>query len=210
MTDIQPALLDVRDTLVVVDKPTGWVVHPAGQPDVPDVLGWLASQEVPADLVPVHRLDRGTSGVVLFAPKAHVDAWSFETHTVEKAYLTLVHGHTRPKGTIRRKLQDGRRGKPLEAVTRYKTLGTGPRCALVAVRPETGRKHQIRRHLQGIGHAVVGDERYRQRGKPSIRAFPGRLWLHAQRLTIGESTFTAPLPPRLTAHLEALEIPTPA
>jgi 23S rRNA-/tRNA-specific pseudouridylate synthase len=200
-----PTLLLVRDDLVAVDKPSGWLVHPAGT-EAPDLLAWLADQDVPAGLAPVHRLDRGTSGITLFAPPAALPAFTerFAQGEVSKRYDALVFGATRPKGTVRRKLADGRRGKPVEAVTRYRTVEQLPRCSLLSVRPQTGRKHQIRRHLQGIGHAIVGDERYPPRGKRTVPAFPGRLWLHAASLQLDDLHLEAPLPEALRDHLAVL------
>ena len=200
----RPQLLHRASTLVVVAKPSGWLVHPAGT-DRPDVMAWLESQGLDG-LVPVHRLDAETSGVTLFAPRSEAGRWgeAFATGQVEKRYLALVFGHPRAKGIVRRALSDGRRGYALEAVTRYRTLESFPRCALVAARPETGRKHQIRRHLQRIGHAVVGDARYRPRGKRTVPAFPGRLWLHAEALEIDGVRHVAPLPQELEDHLIVL------
>jgi 23S rRNA-/tRNA-specific pseudouridylate synthase len=144
--------------------------------------------------------------VVLFCPHAAKAMWAehFAEGTVQKRYLALVFGQTRDKGIIRRALADGRRSKPLEAVTRYRTLEKFSKWSLLSVRPETGRKHQIRRHLQGIGHAVIGDTRYLPRGRPTVPAFPGRLWLHAERIEIDGRTFEAPLAPELEAHLAVL------
>jgi 23S rRNA-/tRNA-specific pseudouridylate synthase len=117
----------------------------------------------------------------------------------------MVFGKTRDKGIIRRTLQDARRKTKLDAVTRYRTVEAFKKCSLLDVTPETGRKHQIRRHLQGIGHAVVGDTRYRPRGKPTVPAFPGRLWLHAAEVTLPDGRhFKAALPSELADHLKTL------
>ncbi|MCA9569312.1 MAG: RluA family pseudouridine synthase [Myxococcales bacterium] len=202
-----PSILARLDDAIAVDKPAGWLVHPVGT-DAPDLVTWLGAD---GPWAPVHRLDAGTSGPVWMARPAAVERWAarFRDHEVEKVYLTLVYGATRDHGTLRRPLQDGRRGRPLDAETRYRTLerfpADRPRWCLLEVRPVTGRKHQIRRHLQGVGHAVVGDDRYRPRGKPTVPAFPGRLWLHCASLAVpGMPVVTAPLPPELAAHLEVL------
>lgn len=200
----QPRVLVRPEGAIVVDKPSGWLVHPAGT-EAPDLLGWLRS-EAPGRWSPVHRLDGGTSGPVVFAVPEHVESWNrtFRDHAVEKTYLALVYGQTRSKGTIRRPLADARRGHPLPAESRYRTLETFARWSLVEVHPITGRKHQIRRHLQGIGHAVIGDERYRPRGKRTVPAFPGRLWLHCTRLALRDLVVESPLPQRLQEHLAVL------
>jgi 23S rRNA-/tRNA-specific pseudouridylate synthase len=203
-----PTLLFADDDLVVVDKPSGWLVHAGGpDSDAPDLGSWLAKQDVPTGLAPAHRLDLGTSGVVLFGSPgviAQLGAW-FSEGRVTKRYQALVFGKTRPKGIIKRPLQDGRRGKKIEAVTRYHTVEAFKTCSLLDITPQTGRKHQIRRHFQGLGHALVGDTRYGPRGRPTVPAFPGRLWLHAASLTLPDDReFEAPLPPELVAHLDAL------
>ena len=203
-----PTLLFADEHMVVLDKPTGWVVHPSGA-DAPDLLGWLAQQDVPDQLAPVHRLDRGTSGVVLLATSetaSHLGR-AFSEGLVSKRYFALVFGFTRDKGTIRRPLQDGRRGQKLEAETRYRTLERPARCSLLDVRPATGRKHQIRRHFQGLGHALVGDLRYRPRGRPTVPHFPGRLWLHASDVVLPDGRrWHAPLPDALGQHLSLLGV----
>ena len=142
----------------------------------------MAHGGAPSDLAPVHRLDRETSGVLLCASdpalRAELGAF-FASGRVEKRYRALVHGRTHAKGIVRRALADGRRGRPLPAVTRYRRLEALGRVTLIEARPETGRKHQIRRHLAGVGHFVVGDERYPPRRFSGVPGFPGRLWLHA-------------------------------
>ena len=79
-------------------------------------------------------------------------------------------------------------------------------CSLLSVQIAEGRKHQIRRHLQGIGHSIVGDRRYPQRkGRRALKGSPDRLWLHASRLTLdGVGTIQAPLPYELQCHLKVL------
>ena len=201
----EPTVLTRGRGWVALDKPSGWLVHSAGT-DAPDLGTWLRQAGM-SDHQPAHRIDGGTSGVVLFATPMGMAplAKAFSEGSIDKTYLALVFGHTRPKGRIKRALADGRRGRPLDAATRYRTLELLTRCALLEVSPETGRKHQIRRHLQGIGHAIVGDERYGQRGRPTVPKFPGRLWLHAARLVLPDQTvIEAALPPELDAHLAAL------
>lgn len=201
---VPPRVLRQDTSLIVVDKPSGWLVHPVGT-EAPDLVSWLAA-EIGGTWSPVHRLDLGTSGPVVFAPPSEVEPWAarFRDHEVEKSYLTLVYGKTRDHGTIRRDLADGRRGRPVPCETRYRTREHFARWSLLEVTPVTGRKHQIRRHLQGIGHAVVGDDRYRPRGKKTVPAFPGRLWLHCARLALPGLEVEVPLPEELEAHLTVL------
>lgn len=202
-----PEVLDRSGDLWVVSKPAGWVVHPTGDPTQDDLLTWAQSIGAPATIAPLHRLDRETSGVVLLAenPQGHYDLLKgFERGEVKKTYLALVVGHPRPEGTINKMLDDDRRGKKLEASTSYRTLETFERCALLEVSPTTGRKHQIRRHLHGIGFPILGDNRYRPRKRINIPGFPGRLWLHAARLEWGDLSYEAALPDDLLKHLEHL------
>ena len=212
-----PSLVAVDHGLVVVHKPAGVRTDGSDRPGIPDLPGWLdRSGAVPTGTRPAHRLDLGASGLVLCAADPTLRARIGEAlaaHTIEKTYLALVYGRTRKKGTIRRKLQDHRRRQKLVAVTRYRTLEHLGPVSLVAVRIETGRKHQIRRHFEGLGHPLVGDTRYRGRRKHPLAGAPDRIWLHARALvlpagllhpTAGEQVYEAPLPPELLDHLQAL------
>ena len=129
----------------------------------------------------------------------------FARGQVTKRYRALVHGRTHVKGVIRRPLEKaGSRGMQ-QAVTRYRRLAWYGPTTYLEVRPETGRRHQVRRHLQGIGHAVVGDERYPPSRFHPVAGFPGRLWLHAESVELpGKVRYRAPLPSVLEQHLELL------
>lgn len=214
----EPTIVAVHQGVYVVDKPAGVRTDGSDQPGVPDLPGWLDAQSmVPTGTRPVHRLDLQASGLVLCAPDPRVRALLGEAlgnGSIEKTYLALAHGRTRKKGVIRRKLKDNRRKQALSATTRYRTLEALERVSLLAVRIETGRKHQIRRHFEGIGHPLVGDTRYRARRKRGLAGAPDRLWLHARALVLPgallgdpvaeELVFEAPLPVELRMHLEAL------
>jgi 23S rRNA-/tRNA-specific pseudouridylate synthase len=205
---------DERD-LIVLYKPGGYLCHTDGS-ETPDLLSWARAEGLPASLALAHRLDLGTSGLVCCAATPEgIGRWgrAWAEGRVEKRYLALAEGGLRPKGVINRPLQDGRRGRPLEATTRYRALATFPpegaaRCTLLEVQIEHGRKHQIRRHLQGIGSGVVGDERYPPRKRTPLRGAP-RLWLHELELRVslaGEAPLVlrSPWPRDLVAHLESL------
>ena len=202
-----PTVLHRFDGLVAVDKPAGWLVHRAAGNDAPDVVSWLLSAH-DIDVAPAHRLDFATSGVVVLGEHPSVvDAMRarFEAGVVVKRYTALVVGRTRRKGTIDRRLKDARRGRPIDARTTYRLMEWLDTCSLLSVRPRTGRKHQIRRHLQGLGHAIVGDARYRPRQPVDVGPAPDRLWLHASRLSWPDGPdLHAPLPQALDAHREAM------
>ncbi len=206
-TETPRILKTLDDGIFAVHKPAGWRVHPADADGTPDLLAWLAEAGHPAAR-PGHRIDAHASGIVLCAPtgagRARIGAM-LQDPAAEKVYLALVFGATRRKGTIRRPLADARRGRPLPALTRYRTLEQLGGFSLLSVRIDTGRKHQIRRHLQGLGHSIVGDQRYRPRRFRRVPAFPGRLWLHARALVLPDGTTVEdPLPEVLVDHLERL------
>jgi RluA family pseudouridine synthase len=156
------------------------------------------------DLFLVHRLDVGTSGVVLLAKgsEAHRAASRlFQERSVEKTYRAVVWGHPKPSADVvdsalamdredRRKMKVSDAGKP--ARTRYRTLARLPSIAHLELTPETGRTHQLRVHLGSRGHPIVGDDLYggpRWRGvrdprlRAALREVP-RLLLHALRLEL--------------------------
>jgi 23S rRNA pseudouridine1911/1915/1917 synthase len=155
----------------------------------------------------VHRLDRETSGLLLFArsPAAR-DRLQADWSAVTKTYLAVVEGVPRPAdGVVDNFLSEGRDlraravrpgGGAKRAVTRYRVVATRGRYALVEVGLETGRKHQIRVHLTGLGCPVIGDPVYGSAGDPA-----GRLGLHAWRLALAHPT---------TGARVVLEVPLPA
>ena len=205
-----PSILAQRDRIWVLYKPAGFAVHRASDREIPDLMTWASDHlPLPAGLAPIHRLDRGTSGLVLCSPdsdvRAEVGQW-FARHTIEKEYRGLVVGRTHKKGVIRRPLKDKRRKRPVESVTRYRRLASYKNASYLSISPQTGRYHQIRRHLQGIGHSLVGDDRYPPRRFQPIPGFPGRLWLHAYRLKLPDgSEFICDLPGELEDHLSLLQ-----
>lgn len=206
-----PRVLLVHDGLVAVHKPSGLRVHRADDDGVPDLGSWLEANQ--PGLRPCHRLDLQTSGIVLCAAtreaRAEVGRW-LQEGKVQKRYEALVYGVTPRKGRIAHPLQDARRRRPLRAVTRYRRLEWFERFTHLEVFPETGRKHQIRRHLHDKGFPVVGDGRYKAVPFRKVPAFPGRLWLHAAGLVLPDGTTVAdPLPPELLTHLEVLRRPPP-
>jgi 23S rRNA pseudouridine1911/1915/1917 synthase len=156
----------------------------------------------------VHRLDRETSGVLVFAKNFHAREdlkEQFAAHSVDRLYIAIIEGAIEPAaGTIRSHLLE-RKDLRMEsvdahpdaklAVTHYRTITTTPTHSMLEVRLETGRKNQIRAHLSEAGHPVVGDQLYGSTTNPL-----GRLGLHAKLLGFTHPTtgkrmsFTAPLP----------------
>jgi 23S rRNA pseudouridine1911/1915/1917 synthase len=217
-----PPRVAYRDEhLLVVDKPAGLVVHPgAGHSagTLVDLLGDELAGGEPGRPGIVHRLDRHTSGLMVVArsEEAHRRLSALvRRRALERTYLALVAGHPR-SSTGRIEAAIGRdRNDPTkvslesdvarEAVTRFEIERVWPRHALLSVRLETGRTHQIRVHLAAIGLPVVGDEVYGVR-EPEL----GRQFLHAARLAFphpfgGEPVdVESPLPPELAAFLDRL------
>ena len=189
------------DDIVVIDKPTGVAAHPSIGWTGPTVLGALAGagfQVATSGAVEragiVHRLDAGTSGLMVVAKSERAYSElkrAFRDHEVEKIYHAVVQGHPDPlTGTIDAPI--GRHpgsswkfavvsdGKP--SVTHYDTLEAFPSASLLEIHLETGRTHQIRVHMAARRHPCVGDAMYG--ADPSISARLGltRQWLHAVQL----------------------------
>jgi tRNA pseudouridine65 synthase len=210
-------LLYVDEHIVVANKPSGLLVH-RGWDNDDDVAMFRVRDALGSYVYPVHRLDRGTSGALLFARTAAVAATlakAFEEGEVAKGYLALVRGAPPEEGVIDYAIQKREDGPRVSAVTRFRRLGCSDvdRCALVLAHPETGRLHQVRRHLRHINHPLVGDVKH---GSGAInrhyRAEYGlhRLALHAHRLafrhpvTRAPVDLTAPVPDDLAAPLAKL------
>ena len=200
-------LLHADDELVAIDKPPGLLVHRSTLDAHEDrnALDLLRAQ-LGMPLWTVHRLDKATSGVLLFA--RHVEAAralgaAFEEGRVRKRYIALVRGWPPESGEIDQPLaRDPERpstGQPrVPACTRYRRLAchewpfpdgrhATSRYALVEVEPLTGRRHQIRRHFKHIAHPLVGDSTHGKGAhNRAVAQWLGlaRLWLHAQRLEL--------------------------
>lgn len=216
--------------VVVVNKRAGMVVHPApGHPSGTLVNALLAHTTdlsgIGGVMRPgiVHRLDSGTSGVLVVAKsdRAHRALQAqFQKRTVSKHYLALAHGTTREKFVIDRPLGrdvrhrtkiSSRTRAPREATSEVRRLERLPGCSLLEIRILTGRTHQIRAHLSEEGHPLVGDREYGapRRAIPPLLGF-ARPALHALRLAFvhpdsGETmTFEAPLPDDFRSLLDEL------
>jgi 23S rRNA pseudouridine1911/1915/1917 synthase len=220
--------------LVVVDKPAGMVVHPAAGHasgtlvnallhHVTDLSG-VGGEERPGI---VHRLDRGTSGVMVVAKhdRSHAElARQFHDREVEKAYVALVWGVVQAgrridlpigRDPVNRQKMSARARRARSAVTRVTRAEHLRGVSLVEVAIATGRTHQIRVHLSAIGHPIVGDATYggtHRRVPPYLKPIARlvRPFLHAARLTFTHPadgrrlTFESPLAGDLQAVLDAL------
>ena len=186
------------DHLLVVDKPTGLVTHPAPGhygPTLAEALrGLTAGGTDPQRTGIVHRLDRDTSGLLVVArTEAAYEALQrqIRAREVHREYLALVSGQPDAEsGTIdapigrdrtRRTVVSTRSDRPRTAVTHFEVVERLPRTALLSVRLETGRTHQIRAHLAAIGHPVCGDTQYGGRSC-GRRLGLKRQFLHATRI----------------------------
>lgn len=174
-------------TYVAVDKPSGLAVHRGLCTDAITALE-MTRDTVGQWVYPVHRLDRATSGVLLFALSSEAAGalhGQFEDGSVEKRYWALVRGVAPDEGTIEHAIPRSEGGPRVPATTSFRRLWAGAHVSLVEALPKTGRFHQVRRHMKHIHHPVIGDANY---GKgPLNRAYReeiglGRLALHAQRL----------------------------
>jgi len=217
------------DDIIVVDKPAGVAAHPTPGWSGPTVLdGLLATGHVIASSGAaerqgiVHRLDAGTSGLMVVAksePAYSALKRAFREHEVDKRYHALVQGHPDPlRGTVdapigRHPAGDGRfavisGGRP--SVTHYDTIEAFRAASLIEVRLETGRTHQIRVHMAALRHPCVGDRLYGADPVLADRLGLTRQWLHAVRLGFAHpadgrwAEFSSAYPPDLAHALEVL------
>jgi len=215
-----PSLLHLDAHVLVMNKPSGLAVHPGWVPRTERTALVWAREEAGCHVYPVHRLDRATSGVLVFglsSDVARVLGAAFMDGRVFKRYVALVRGTAPDSIEIDHPVPKTEGGARVDAVTWCRRLARSPkdRCSLVEARPKTGRLHQIRRHLKHLSHPLVGDVRY---GKGDInrhyRASWGlhRLALHALELELphpcGEGTLQmhAPIPEDLAEPLRRLEV----
>ena len=217
----EPEIIYENPDFIAVDKPAGLQVHPAkvraqrpksqrakepksSYPD-PTLVDWLLERYPEIKSVGddpetrpgiVHRLDKGTSGILLIARSQKYFEYLkslFQKHEIQKTYLALASGKLMPQsgiidkpigiknGTLKRSVHSEKMAK--EAVTEYQAKkylsdSSGKVFSLVEVMPKTGRTHQIRVHLASVGHAIVGDALYGSKKKKEVV----RLMLHAASL----------------------------
>jgi len=205
-----PSIVFVDEHLIIADKPAGLVTAPTPESDRGDLLDQLARSY--GEVFLVHRLDLPTSGLLVFARTRDANKRlgdAFARHDVDREYRAVAIGAVAAQ-TVDRPVQGKR------AVTHFTVVEELAGATLVAARLETGRTHQIRLHLAGLGHPVAGDH---QHGGELARIFEPRaprLALHAALLgfshpATGERVrFERPLPDELAAWLARLRAPHPA
>jgi 23S rRNA pseudouridine1911/1915/1917 synthase len=204
------ALLYEDRHIMAVDKPAGLLSIASGR-ERDRTAYWILCEYLrrrgeKRRVAVVHRLDRETSGVMIFAKSEDVKRrlminWN-ETVT-ERRYIALAEGlFTEPEGRIDAPLGEDRGGRVIaaeggrRAITRWKLLGTGKGYSLLSLELETGRRNQIRAHLSYLGHPVAGDTKYHAETNPL-----GRLALHAESIALPHPSGGRPL---------RFEIPAPA
>ena len=198
--------------IIAINKPPGILVHRSRLSEDRVFVLQLLRDQIGQRLFPAHRLDRGTSGVLLFGKTSEAAAalgQQFMDKSLGKKYIALVRGFVQDEQTIDYPLADEESGKGLvQAITYYKKLKqvttdmaiglrySTARFSLVEVEPETGRRHQIRKHFAHLRHPIIGDPRHGDvKHNKSFREQFGitRLLLHARQLNIQHPISGEPL-----------------
>ena len=212
LNDLSDPLLIIYqdDDLVAINKPSGLLVHrsPIDKHETRFALQQLRNQ-LGQHVYPLHRLDKPTSGVLVFALSREAASFygqQFQAHQIKKTYWALVRGYGPRNMVIDHELRDeaddyagiNTVGEPKQALTHVKCLKqfeiplrvdryATTRLSLMQCEPVTGRKHQLRRHLKHIGHPIVGDSRH---GKGVLNRAcgsyfgTGRLWLACTQMVL--------------------------
>jgi len=226
----EPGPLDVRyqdASLLIVSKPAGLVTHPTASRRTGSLVNRLIAMEIPLSTLGgedrpgiVHRLDAGTSGLMIVAKTdaAHAAlAEMFRRHDVDRRYLALVRGIPEHERFLIDAPLERRRARIIARATSGKAASTDvevverfARSSLVEARPRTGRTHQIRVHLSAMGHPILGDRAYGGGGDDATRLGLARPFLHSWRIAFdhpitGERVeLEDRLPPDLQSALDRL------
>lgn len=197
------------DHVIAVDKPAGMLVIPTPKGETNTLTGLLNreldSRGVAENAHPCHRIDRETSGLILYAKGKKAQQLmmeEFRHHRVRKSYLAFVHGRLgRKSGIIDRPVENKK------SATRYKVIEERKDFSVVEVEPVTGRTNQIRIHFKAIGHPIVGERRFAFAKDFKLKF--RRAALHSHKIgfdhpvTKEPLAFTAPVPEDMTKFLEA-------
>ena len=188
----EPSILHEASDWLVVDKPAGLLSVPGKGPELADCLIARLERAFPTVRL-VHRLDRDTSGVMVFALTAHAQrhlGQQFETRKTRKTYIARVAGRLAPKtGSVDLPLIVDWPNRPLQkvchetgkpALTEYKVTKASDAESRVRLHPVTGRSHQLRVHMLALGHPIIGDPLY----APETAAEYPRMMLHAEELRL--------------------------
>lgn len=186
-------IIHVDDDILVLSKPANLLSVPGNKEDHADCLETRVLKEFPSARV-VHRLDRGTSGIFIMAlnPQAHRHlGLQFEKRQTQKTYIAEVIGVVKEdKGHIDLPMRTDWYNRPKqmvdtyfgrEAITDWKVISRGEETTRLELHPRTGRSHQLRVHLQELGHPILGDSFY---APDHAVAMSERLLLHAERLEV--------------------------
>jgi 23S rRNA pseudouridine1911/1915/1917 synthase len=201
------------DDIIIIDKPEVLLSVPNDSNKEANILSILRKYLKTEEIYAVHRIDRETSGVMIYAKgeksREKLDEM-FKNHDFKRIYLAVVHGNVKnDQGTLKSRLieldnfqvvstTNENEGKI--AITHYKVLKRSQKYTLLELTLETGRKHQIRVHLKDFNHPIIGDKRY---GKKFLNPI-SRICLHAHILefihpfTNEKMTFTSPMPSRFS------------
>lgn len=194
-------LLYLDEHIAAVAKPSGMMVHPYDGHKEPGVEYAVSAARrlIGKYVYPVHRLDRGTSGVLLFATgseAARALNEALERGEVDKRYLAIVRGVAPEAAIVDHPIPRCEGGPRVPAITEVRRLGVWERYSLVEARPRSGRFHQVRRHLKHLGHPIIGDVNY-GRGEHNrfFRERFGlhRLCLHASSVSLAHPVTRAPI-----------------
>ncbi len=214
LSPVKLSALYQDEHVLVVDKPSGLAVHRGWAQDRVTAVG-LARRLAGRSVSPVHRLDRGTSGVLLFA----FDAETIRTlqaslaEGAHRVYLALVRGPAPEHIVVDHPIPRRPGGPRVDAVTEVRLLGRFERYSLVEARPRTGRLHQVRRHLKHLSLPIIGDSKYGKSEHNRLlreRFGLARLALHALRLECAHParseplSVTAPVPEDLAGPFRAM------
>jgi len=233
-TVLEPEIIQQTEEYLVLNKPSGLLVHPTERHETNTLISWLLSHypslKTFGDIERpglVHRLDKDVSGLIIVALTPQAYDWfkqQFIDRTVEKKYLTLVHGNVQKEagevssnlardkatGLIKAYTDKKHRDIGKVALTRYQVLKHYTNYTLLEVQIITGRTHQIRTHLQSIGHGIVGDPLYLTKDiRKKKKQYLDRPFLHAafisfQNLAEQKVSYEAPLPEELDKFLQTL------